>query len=72
ERFYKADRGRGEGGVGLGLAIVKHITRVHRGRVQVDSAAGKGSTFRILLPPYSTQTKRTRTAPDPAGRTSGA
>ena len=29
---------------------MKHIVRAHRGRVQVDSAPGKGSTFRIVLP----------------------
>jgi two-component system, OmpR family, phosphate regulon sensor histidine kinase PhoR len=41
---------RGEHRSGLGLAIVKHIVRAHRGRVQVVSSPGKGSTFRIHLP----------------------
>ena len=52
ERFYRVDkaRSRAMGGTGLGLAIVKHIVHVHRGRVEVDSAPGKGSTFRIVLP----------------------
>jgi two-component system, OmpR family, phosphate regulon sensor histidine kinase PhoR len=52
EKFYRIDDrlSREREGSGLGLAIVKHIVRAHRGRVQVDSAKGKGSTFRIVLP----------------------
>jgi two-component system phosphate regulon sensor histidine kinase PhoR len=52
ERFYRIDpaRSREAGGTGLGLAIVKHIALAHGGRVAVDSAPGKGSTFRIQLP----------------------
>ncbi|HEY9420658.1 MAG TPA: ATP-binding protein, partial [Thermoanaerobaculia bacterium] len=33
-----------------GLAIVKHIAQVHGGSVDVESRAGKGSTFRVRLP----------------------
>ena len=52
ERFYRVDkaRSRAVGGTGLGLAIVKHILQVHRGGVTVESALGKGSTFRLHLP----------------------
>ena len=50
ERFFKADRGRGEGGTGLGLAIVKHIVLAHGGTVTVDSRPGRGATFSMLLP----------------------
>jgi two-component system phosphate regulon sensor histidine kinase PhoR len=50
ERFYKADRGRGDGGTGLGLAIVKHIVLAHEGNVSVDSRPGHGSTFTMRLP----------------------
>jgi two-component system phosphate regulon sensor histidine kinase PhoR len=49
ERFYKADKGRGDG-TGLGLAIVKHIARAHEGSVSVESFPGRGSTFRMRLP----------------------
>jgi len=52
ERFYRVDthRTREQGGAGLGLAIVKHILNRHRGRLEIDSAPGKGSTFRVRLP----------------------
>ena len=52
ERFYRVDnhRSRELGGTGLGLAIVKHIVNRHRGRLQVDSKMGKGTTFTVILP----------------------
>lgn len=52
ERFYVADpsRNKRESGTGLGLAIVKHIVMLHRGRISVDSALGKGAVFTIELP----------------------
>ena len=52
ERFYRVDEGRSRdvGGTGLGLAIVKHILNRHRGRLQISSIPGEGSTFKVLLP----------------------
>jgi two-component system phosphate regulon sensor histidine kinase PhoR len=50
ERFYKADRGRGDTGTGLGLAIVKHTVLAHEGSVSVESQPGRGSTFTMRLP----------------------
>ncbi|HJP76575.1 MAG TPA: HAMP domain-containing sensor histidine kinase [Pseudonocardiaceae bacterium] len=52
ERFYRADpsRGRDSGGTGLGLAIVAALVAAHGGRVEVDTAVGVGTTFRVLLP----------------------
>mgnify|MGYP000850601411 FL=1 len=38
------------GGTGLGLAIVKKIVEEHGGAVTVDSEAGRGACFRIVLP----------------------
>jgi two-component system phosphate regulon sensor histidine kinase PhoR len=52
ERFYRVDKARSReaGGTGLGLAIVRHIALLHRGTVEVESNAGKGSVFRLRLP----------------------
>jgi signal transduction histidine kinase len=37
-------------GTGLGLAIVHAIVEGHRGRIDVDSVEGRGTTFSIALP----------------------
>jgi two-component system phosphate regulon sensor histidine kinase PhoR len=53
ERFYRVDSGRSRslGGTGLGLAIVKHIVERHRGRLEIVSKIGVGTTVSVLLPP---------------------
>lgn len=53
--FRKFQRGeqalvRGIKGTGIGLAMVKEIATAHRGRVDVESEDGQGSTFTIVLP----------------------
>jgi len=36
--------------IGLGLAIVRRIVSRHRGRMEIESEEGKGTTVRIILP----------------------
>jgi signal transduction histidine kinase len=37
-------------GLGLGLYVSRAIARAHKGTIEVDSTAGKGTTFRVRLP----------------------
>ncbi len=52
EPFYQADRklSRIREGSGLGLSIVHAIVTAHRGRIEVASKPGNGSSFTITLP----------------------
>jgi two-component system phosphate regulon sensor histidine kinase PhoR len=52
QKFYRVDDrlSREREGSGLGLAIVKHVMKAHRGRVELESHPGRGSTFSLLLP----------------------
>ncbi len=55
-RFYRTDpgRSRASGGTGLGLAIVKHVVERHRGKLDIASIPGTGTTVSVrfsLSPP---------------------
>jgi signal transduction histidine kinase len=55
ERFYRVgnELRRETQGAGIGLAIVQHTVHAHGGRIEVDSAPGRGSTFTLILPYHS-------------------
>ena len=52
EEFYRTDAARAmqETGTGLGMPIVQQILELYGGSIEIESVAGKGSTFRFLLP----------------------
>ncbi len=60
-RFYRVDKARSSRneGLGLGLSMVRQIVEIHKGRVDVKSVLGVGSTFNVYMPKSQTsQTKR--------------
>lgn len=52
DRFYRAEaaRDRARGGTGLGLAIARRASDRIGGRIELVSAPGKGSEFRLIIP----------------------
>ena len=52
EKFYRASQGdlHNAKGFGLGLAYVKQVVEAHKGKINLDSKIGMGTTFSITLP----------------------
>ena len=54
ERFYRVDKTRSRelGGTGLGLSIVKHLMIAHKGRIEIESRLGRGTTVFLSFPVF--------------------
>jgi DNA-binding response OmpR family regulator len=52
DRFYQVDNTnkREHEGTGIGLALTKELVELHRGRIEVDSLDGSGTTFTVYIP----------------------
>jgi signal transduction histidine kinase len=52
DRFYRGRAARSNSipGTGLGLSIAETVVKAHEGRIEVETAAGEGCRFTILLP----------------------
>ncbi|MDO5043238.1 MAG: DUF3365 domain-containing protein [Slackia sp.] len=62
ERFTQENMStvRRYGGSGLGLSLVKDLTAMLGGRVEIDSAPGRGSLFTVFLPADTAWCERER------------
>ncbi len=69
DRFRQADSSltRSHGGLGIGLAIARHLTELHGGSIDADSAGpGLGSVFLVRLPRVALGVERSvRPEPEP-------
>jgi signal transduction histidine kinase/ligand-binding sensor domain-containing protein/CheY-like chemotaxis protein len=52
DRFYQVDGShtREQEGTGIGLSLTKELVELHKGRIEVESEEGKGTTFIISIP----------------------
>jgi two-component system sensor histidine kinase ArlS len=50
EPFYRSESTMTINGHGIGLALTRRIIELHKGRINVESTLGEGTTFRISLP----------------------
>jgi PAS domain S-box-containing protein len=52
ERFHRIEgtRARTHEGTGIGLSLVQELVRLHGGSIHVESAIGRGATFRVTIP----------------------
>ena len=56
ERYYRGtNTEESKDGSGLGMSIAKAIVEAHRGRVNVWSEVGRGTTITVLLPEAAVQ-----------------
>jgi DNA-binding response OmpR family regulator/anti-sigma regulatory factor (Ser/Thr protein kinase) len=52
DRFYQVDSSqtREQEGTGIGLSLTKELVELHKGKIEIESVEGTGTTVSILLP----------------------
>lgn len=50
DRIFETGYTTKPNGMGVGLSIVRQLIEMHQGKIEVESAEGEGTTFRIILP----------------------
>ncbi|MEI6880614.1 MAG: ATP-binding protein [Bacteroidota bacterium] len=50
QTFYRASNVGNISGTGVGLMIVEHAVHTHKGRIELESKEGEGTTIKIYLP----------------------
>src|SRR5262249_13654871 len=50
EQFRRVSGTPEQEGTGLGLALARRFVELHGGRLTLESAGGRGSTFTVLMP----------------------
>ena len=52
DRFYRVDkaRSRESGGTGLGLSIAQELLNQHKGKIEISSVYGEGTSVTITMP----------------------
>jgi CheY-like chemotaxis protein len=68
EPFERLETMRGQPGVGLGLTITRLLVDIMGGQLTVDSAPGRGSSFRVKMFFSEAPPREDRRAPDPRSR----
>ena len=56
ERIFEPFSSFSAGGTGLGMSVVYHIINEHRGKLDVKSEVGKGTTITLLLAAHTEET----------------
>jgi PAS domain S-box-containing protein len=49
EPFHRGKNTQNISGTGLGLSVVKKAVELHKGKIEVESKLGKGSSFKVIL-----------------------
>lgn len=52
KEFYRGTNGEKKKGIGIGLYLVKSIINSHKGKIEVESHLGKGTSFKVYLPKH--------------------